>query len=240
MRICLFTSGYVRTLFHGFYKNIELIQKKIPNSSVDICYSFWDKNEYSDSINDPWHYVVENDKVDIIDKNQIDNYLYNIGFEKVSGEIEPFFISERVMEKSSFPDHKKRLASQYYKVHKVASTFFSDDYDLYLTIRPDVILQEFLSEEMICDLNSKKGIVVNENYWYNALYKGLDCNEYMWASVKDTFISSNNQFLHLDELVNQVHDYYGEIVTGKHFSNMLSSGKIDNIETFNFDYRIAR
>lgn len=240
MRICLFTSGYVRTLFHGFHKNIELIQNKIPNCSVDICYSFWDKNEYSNTINDPWHYVVEDDKVDTIDKKQIDNYLYNIGCEKVSGEIEPFFISERVMKKSLFPEQKKRLASQYYKVHKVASTFFSDDYDLYLTIRPDVMLQEFLSEEMIIDLNSKKGIVVNENYWYNALYKGTDCNEYMWAAVKDTFMPANNQFLYLNELISEVHDYYGEIITGKHFSKMLSSGKISNIETFNFDYRIAR
>jgi hypothetical protein len=240
MRICLFTSGYVRTLFHGFHKNIELIQRKLPNSSVDICYSFWDKNEYSNTINDPWHYIVKNDKLDVIDKNKIDNYFYNIGFSKVSGEIEPFFISEIIMEKSSFPEHKKRLASQYYKVYKVASTFFSDDYDLYLTIRPDVILQEFLCEEMIDDLNSKKGIVVNENYWYNALYNGLDCNEYMWASVKDTFISSNNQFLYLNELINQVHDCYGEILSGRHFSNMLSSEKISKIETFNFDYRIAR
>ena len=240
MRICLFTSGYVRTLFHRFHKNIELIQKKIPSSSIDICYSFWDKNEYSDKINDSWHYFAEDDKIDVIDKNQIDNYFYNIGFGKVSGEVEPFFISERVMEKSPFPDHKKRLASQYYKVHKVASTFFSDDYDLYLTIRPDVILQEFLSEEMVGDLNSKQGIVVNENYWYNAQYNGLDCNEYMWVSTKDTFIPSNNQFLYLNELTNQVHDHYGEIVTGKHFSNMLSFGQISNIETFNFDYRVAR
>ena len=240
MRICLFTSGYVRTLFHGFHKNIELIQSKIPNSSVDICYSFWDQNDYSDNINDPWHYVVGSDKINVIDKNQIDNYLYNIGFGKVSGEIEPFFISERIMEKSLFSDHKKRLASQYYKVYKVASTYFSDDYDLYLTIRPDVILQEFLSDEMIINLNSKKGIVINENYWYNALYKGLDCYEYMWASVKDTFIPSNNQFLYLNELINQVHDHYGEIITGKHFNNMLASRQISNIETFNFDYRVAR
>ena len=240
MRICLFTSGYVRTLFHGFHKNIELIQSKIPNSSVDICYSFWDQNDYSDNINDPWHYVVGSDKINVIDKNQIDNYLYNIGFGKVSGEIEPFFISEIIMEKSLFSDHKKRLASQYYKVYKVASTYFSDDYDLYLTIRPDVILQEFLSDEMIINLNSKKGIVINENYWYNALYKGLDCNEYMWASVKDTFIPSNNQFLYLNELINQVHDHYGEIITGKHFNNMLASRQISNIETFNFDYRVAR
>ena len=144
------------------------------------------------------------------------------------------------MEKSLFSDHKKRLASQYYKVYKVASTYFSDDYDLYLTIRPDVILQEFLSDEMIINLNSKKGIVINENYWYNALYKGLDCNEYMWASVKDTFIPSNNQFLYLNELINQVHDHYGEIITGKHFNNMLASRQISNIETFNFDYRVAR
>lgn len=240
MKICLFTSGYVRTLFHGFHKNFELIKNVLPNSQLDICYSFWDENHYSNRINDPWHYIVEIDKNKSINKEEIDSYFYNIGFEKVSGEIEPFFISERIMEKSSFPEHKKRLASQYYKVYKVASSYFLEDYDLYLTIRPDVILQEFLSEQMILHLNNKRGIVVNENYWYNALYKGLDCNEYVWASMKDTFIASNSQFLYLDNIQKQIHDYYGEIVSGTHFNNMLSSKKISNIQTFNFDYRVAR
>jgi len=240
MRICLFTSGYVRTLFHGFHKNVNLIKSKIPNCELDICYSFWDQNHYSDRLNDPWHYKVNDNQYHLIDKSEIEKYFYDIGFEKVSGEIEPFFISDRIMENSFFPDYKKRLSSQYYKIHRVASTYYSNDYDFYLTIRPDVILQEFPSQEMIMELNDKKGIVVNENYWYNALYKGLDCNEYMWASVKSTFMPCNNQFLYLNELANQVHDNYGEIISGKHFSNMLSSGQISNIKTFNFDYRVAR
>ena len=239
MKICLFSSGYVRTLFHGFHKNLEVIKQNIPNCQLDICYSFWDKNNISHRINDPWHYKIQ-DKFDIVDKKEIDRYFSQIGFTNVVGDIEPFFVSERVMKNSPFPDHKKRLASQYYKVHKVASTYFCDDYDFYLTIRPDVMISSFLGESQIIELNQKRGIVVNENYWYNALYKGLDCNEYLWGSTKDTFISSNNQFLHLDHLVNEVHDHYGEIITGKHFSNMLSSGNISTIETFNFDYRVVR
>jgi|LauGreDrversion4_2_1035121.scaffolds.fasta_scaffold02208_14 hypothetical protein len=239
MKICLFTSGYVRTLFYGFHKNIEVIKKQIPDSSIDIFYSFWDQNSYSNQINDPWHYKVEENKTDIT-QEKLNQYFYSIGFEKVLGDIESFSISEKVINESPFASHKKKLSSQYYKVYNVAKRYFSDKYDLYLTIRPDVIIQEFLSEKQINDLNYEKGIIVNENYWYNALYKGLDCNEYVWASTKDTFMSSNSQFLFLEKIIHQIRDHYGEIITGQHFRNLLSSGKIYKIETFNFDYRVVR
>jgi hypothetical protein len=239
MKICLFTSGYVRTLFHGFHKNVEIIQQCIPNSKLDICYSFWDKNHRSDRINDEWHYKVNENYEDITD-TKLNQYFFDIGFLNVNGDIESFSLSENIMNTSPFSMTKRRLSSQYWKVYRVAEKYFNNQYDFYLTIRPDVIIQKFLSESDIIDLNHNNGIVVNQNYWYNALYTGLECNEYVWGSTKNTFMNSNNQFLHLDQLVNQVHDEYGEIITGKHFNNMLYSGKISKITTFNFDYRVAR
>jgi hypothetical protein len=239
MKICLFTSGYVRTLFHGFHKNLEVIMKCIPDCELDICYSFWDKNDRSDMINDAWHYKV-NEIYDDISEERIKKYFLDIGFLNVMGEIENFSISENIMNTSPFPETKKRLSSQYWKIYTVAKKYFDDRYDFYLTIRPDVIIQKFLTESDILELNQNKAIVVNENYWYNALYKGMDCNEYVWGSTKHTFINSNNQFLYLNSLINEVHDYYGEIITGKHFNNMLNLENISEIKTFDFDYLVAR
>lgn len=55
MKICLFSSGYVRTLFYGFHENIELIKSTLPDCKIDVCYSFfWYQNHSSDRIIDPW------------------------------------------------------------------------------------------------------------------------------------------------------------------------------------------
>jgi hypothetical protein len=239
MKICLFTSGYVRTLFHGFHKNLEVIRKSIPNCQLDICYSFWDRNDRSDRINDPWHYKVKENFEDI-SEYKIKKYFSDVGFSNIVGEFESFLLSEDIMNDSPFFGEKIRLSSQYWKVFTAAKKYFVNGYDFYLTIRPDVIIRNFLTESDIFEINQDRAVVVNENYWYNALYNGLECNEYLWGSTKDTFINCNNQFLYLNKLVNEVHDHYGEIITGKHFNNMLYSGKISKIKTFNFDYRVAR
>lgn len=240
MKICLFTSGYIRTLFYGFHKNIELIKTIHPDSEIDICYSFWDENHLSDRINDPWHYKVDNYDFGEIKKDKIDSYFKGIGLNKVSGDIESFSISRKVMDESNLLKEKRRLSSQYYKIYTVAKTYFNDNYDIYVTIRPDVILQRFPSKSNISNLKSKNSIIVNKNYWYNALYKRSDCNEYIWISNKETFVKSNSQYLYLNELTNQIQDCYGEIITGTHFNNLLFSGDISNIDIFDFDYRIIR
>jgi len=243
MKICLFTSGYLRTLYHGFHKNADIIRSKIPNCKLDICYSFWNVNHRSDAINDPWHYKVDA-AFESVDKKEIEQYFLDIGFSNVKGEIEPFSFSEEIMNNNNLPESRKVLSSQYWKIYNVAEKFFSDEYDFYLTIRPDAIINNFLDEERIFNLNLNKSIVVNERYWYDTHYDGINCNEYVWGSTKDTFINSNNQFLYLNSLVDEVHTMcslcYGEIITGTHFKNMKNAQKISTIETFNFDYRIAR
>lgn len=236
MKICLFTSGYVRTLSYGFHKNIELIKTVYPDSEIDICYSFWDQNHLSDRINDPWHYKIQNYDFGEIRKDKIDQYFSSIGANKILGDIESFFVSEKIIQESIFPEEKRRLSSQYYKIYSVAERYFSKGYDLYVTIRPDIILQRFPKSSNLKFNN----VIVNKNYWYNALYKRSDCNEYVWISNENSFIKSNSQYLHLKQLIAQVQDCYGEIITGTHFNNLLSSGDISNIDIFDFDYRVIR
>lgn len=242
MRICLFTSGYVRTLFHCAHKNYQVIKNTLGECEIDICYSFWDKNERNDRINDPWHYKIDDFFYDNVVKKDIDEYLFQVGFSKVKGEIESFNISQKLILESPFVTHKRSLSSQYYKIHRVSEKYFdsNNNYDLYVTIRPDVIIKEFVSKTIVEELNKTNGIIVNENYWYNAPYKGMDCNEYIWISTKDSFLNTNNQFLYINKLITEVYDQFGEIITGKHFRNLLDSGVISSIDTFNFDYRIVR
>ena len=70
MKIALFISGKVRTLFFKFHKNLELIRDRYPNCDIDVYYSFWDAIDRTDSINDPWHFKAENYNLDSIDKDR--------------------------------------------------------------------------------------------------------------------------------------------------------------------------
>lgn len=240
MKVAIFTSGYLRTFFYVFRQNIELISKKLGNCEIDVYYSFWDKNHRSNIINDPWCYKVEDTNLDEVNQEKIESYLLSFGVNKVRGEIEPFSVSEQIMSNSVFSKEKSKLSSQYYKIHRVAKKYFTDEYDLYLTLRPDVVINDFISVDYIKNINLQNSIVVNQYYWYNAVYDKRDCNEYIWLSTKNNFIDSNSQYKNLNQLVKQSFDLHGEAITAQHFNNLFSDKKISSINVFNFDYRVFR
>ena len=74
MRIALYISGKVRTLFYKFHKNIELIRDRYPNCDIDVFYSFWDSNDRSEKINDSWHFLAENYQIPVINEETINSY----------------------------------------------------------------------------------------------------------------------------------------------------------------------
>ena len=61
------------------------------------------------------------------------------------------------------------------------------------------------------------------------------------CSGKNVFKQMNQLYLHEEKLSKQTSTlHHGEMVTGTHFNNMLASGVIDTIRSFDFDYRIVR
>ena len=65
MKIAIFVSGHVRTLFYKFHENLDLIREKVGSCDIDVYYSFWDDYSRSDVMNDDWHIKVEYDQPDI-------------------------------------------------------------------------------------------------------------------------------------------------------------------------------
>jgi len=59
MKIALYISGKVRTLFYRFRRNIDLLRDRYPNCEIDVYYSFWDCSDRVENINDPWHFLAE-------------------------------------------------------------------------------------------------------------------------------------------------------------------------------------
>ena len=88
MRVALYISGKVRTLFYKFHKNIELIRDRYPNCDIDVFYSFWDSNDRSEKINDSWHFLAENYQIPMINEETINSY-FNLHHVKSIGEVEP-------------------------------------------------------------------------------------------------------------------------------------------------------
>ena len=87
MKVALYISGKVRTLFYKFHKNIELLRDRYPNCEIDVFYSFWDSIDRSDKINDAWHFTAENYQMPVINEGTVNSY-FNLHHVKSIGEIE--------------------------------------------------------------------------------------------------------------------------------------------------------
>jgi hypothetical protein len=244
MKICIFISGNIRTLFYKFHENLLLIKEKVGNCEIDVFYSFWDDYGRSDSINDPWHYKADDFVQQVVNHDNIVRYLKGCGgANNVCGEMEPVEVMQTVLEKTHFKPEsngKNALSSQYYKKHRVVDKFYTDEYDFYIQMRSDISISDFLSKEDIEKIKETKTLVVNSYYWYNEKYTGGPCNEMIWCSGKNVFKQSSEMYLNEKVLTEQLPYQYGELVTGTYFNNLVNSGFIDNVIAFNFGYRVIR
>jgi len=243
MKICIFISGHVRTLFYKFHENLLLIKEKVGDCQIDVFYSFWDDPSRSERINDPWHYIADDYVQQEINHDNIICYFRECGGNNVSGEIQSVEVMKEVLEKTHFSPEdngKNALSSQYYKKHRVVDKFYSDEYDFYIQMRSDITINDFLSREDIEKIKDTKTLVVNSYYWYNEKYTGGPCNEMIWCSGKKVFKQSNGIYVNEKILAEQLPYQYGELVTGTYFNNLVNSGFIDNVIAFNFGYRVIR
>ena len=243
MRICLFLSGHIRTLFYKFHENIELIKSKIDDCEIDVVYSFWDDYSIGGSLNDPWHIKSDNFKQPEISIETLTDYFLSNGIRNVKGEIESTKIMDKVLLDTKFlPEKSGRnvLSSQYYKKNRIVQKYFNDDYDFYVQIRSDITIDDFPTVDLINSIIDKKSLVVSKYYWYNEPYIGTDCNEMINCSTRNVFKELNEIYLNEEKISKQLDYHYGERVTGKHILNMIQSGSIDNLCVFNFGYKVIR
>ena len=243
MKICLFISGHIRTLFYKFHTNIELIKSKVGDCEIDVVYSFWDDFSLGGRMNDPWHLQSVNFTQPEISVETINQYFISNGIRNVKGEIESTKIMDKVLLDTKFlPEKSGRnvLSPQYYKKNRVVQKYFNDDYDFYVQIRSDITIDDFPTVDLINSIIDKKSLVVSKYYWYNEPYIGTDCNEMINCSTRNVFKELNEIYLNEEKISKQLDYHYGERVTGKHILNMIQSGSIDNLCVFNFGYRVIR
>ena len=224
MKICLFISGHIRTLFYKFHTNIELIKSKVGDCEIDVVYSFWDDFSLGGRMNDPWHLQSVNFTQPEISVETINQYFISNGIRNVKGEIESTKIMDKVLLDTKFlPEKSGRnvLSPQYYKKNRVVQKYFNDDYDFYVQIRSDITIDDFPTVDLINSIIDKKSLVVSKYYWYNEPYIGTDCNEMINCSTRNVFKELNEIYLNEEKISKQLDYHYGERVTGKHILNMI-------------------
>lgn len=238
MKISLSVSGHVRTLLYKFHENLHLIKNTLGDVEIDVFYSFWDDYSRYYNINDPWHYEAKSFSQPEITKNLINEYFLSNGASKVDGEIESVDVMNRVMEKSPFS--LKHMSSQYYKKNRVIENYYSDDYDYYVYIRPDLKISNFPTREHIEKNLDKKSIDLCKYFWFNGRFNGRECNEMIWCGSKNVFKQFTQIHLYEESISKQIDQHHGELVTGMHLKNLVNSGIIDTVTIFDFDYRVIR
>ena len=101
MKIALYISGKVRTLFYKFHENIELLRDRYPGCKIDVYYSFWDARDRVERINDGWHFRANDYEVPEVTTQTIDRYFISHSIKSV-GEVEPSERMNQIMEASPF------------------------------------------------------------------------------------------------------------------------------------------
>ena len=241
MKIAFFVSGLIRTLYNNFDKNIETIKKKFPNCEVDIYYSFWEDTQRNFGINDEWHSIVENYSLEETPSDdKINKYLKQCGYNEVFGHIESSDVMQSIIDKS--PIKFKVLSCQYYILNRLLEKYFQTGYDLYVRIRPDMIINDFISDFEYQSIKDTNSLVLNKITWRGLEYNGITCNEMIWIGTEKSFKKSCEIFLKQEDLSMQVPTdfHYSEYLVSTYFNNLLKSNEIEKITTFNFDYRILR
>ena len=239
MKIAIFLSGHVRTLFHSFHENLQVIKNSVGECEIDVFYSFWDSYDRSSKINDPWHSIVENYNFLDISTDSIDRYFKSHGVKRIDGEIESIFVMENIIKESLFPQNKF-LSSQYYKKSRVVEKYFNDEYDFCIQMRSDIIIKNFLTMKNLYDIKDKGILIVNKYYWYNEPYVGRDCNEMIYCSGPKIFKEINQIYSKIKKISKGKEYYYGEYLTGTYFNNLLVEKTIDSILKFDFGFRVLR
>jgi hypothetical protein len=227
MKIALYISGKVRTLFYGFHKNIEMLRDRYPECEIDVFYSFWDARDRVERINDGWHFRPKNYEVPEVTKKTIDSYFNSFNVKSI-GEVETSEKMNKIMELSPFD--QKGLSSQYYKMQRVVDQYFKSGYDLYFRIRSDILIHDSPPVTFFRD----DEVAINRDYWYCQPYDGINCNEMILVSTEKNFEIINRAYSDQDRL-SKLKEKYGEFITG----NYLRSLNL-NLKTFNFHYRVVR
>lgn len=221
MKIAICYGGNLRTYEYCVKNHANII------GDADVYISTWDEILVNDKINDPWHYKVEINLPKIVTEDYIrsvtpDNFtIKSIKIDNYSNTIiKP--IKNHIF-----------LNYQYVKIKDAFNLIIDKDYDFIIRLRPDITIGQIKY--------SKDKIIHNEYIWYD-FSKRINIeaiNEMIWICNPELMEKTIRIYDNL-EIINDIlnHDlFYGESIC---YKNLQIENIINDVELFNFDYRVIR
>lgn len=249
MKIAIYYSGCVRTLKHVVDHNIKVIRDSVGDCEIHTFYSFWDVTDKPVDIPDEWCRPVigeygedRNAFFPIESEDKIKEFFIKSGSDFVEGEIESFDISKKVIEESKFFKRPK-LASQYYKIHRVVEKYPPEEFDFCIRIRADTIINNFPCREDLDEVLTQYEsiLLINEGVWpglKSNIYGQHGCNEMVWCATSNIFRDTCSIYLsNSEDLFDQPS---GEVPTAKHFLKLLEEDVIKFYAYYDFKHCALR
>ncbi len=267
MKIAIYYSGCVRTLKHVVDHNIKVIRDNVGDCEIHTFYSFWDVTDKPVDVPDEWcravigeygeerhkdkpdrpgdvhpEYKSQNTFFPIESEDKIKELFIKSGSDFVEGEIESFDISKKIIEESKFLKIPK-LASQYYKIHRVIEKYPPEEFDFCIRIRADVEINNFPFREDLDEALSQYGSIlfINEGLWpglKSNIHGYHGCNEMVWCATSNIFRDTCSIYLsNLEDIFVQTS---GEVPTSKHFLKLLEEDVIKFYAYYDFKHQFLR
>ena len=244
MKAALLYSGNIRTLPKTINDTLKCFLSII--DEIDLYFSIWDHPGYVDNINSPDYMSAYHDFVGkIISEQDVmrcieQNKRVNIKTIKIENYISNSYKLNLLNETSD------NLAAQYYKILDCYNLLDDKiDYDIVARMRCDMVVKNMIDRQKLLDAIMSGKIVFIEQIWYNHYKKpGINyINDLMWIANKEVCGKACNIYDNSEKINkiitarNQTEKNYGENIC---YMNLEAEGLANNIELFDFSYKILR
>jgi hypothetical protein len=221
MKLAICYGGNLRTYEYCVKNHAEII------GDADIYISTWDEIQISDKINDSWHHKINIDYPKVVTEDYIKSVTpKNFNIKSIKIDNYSNAIVKPIKNYSS-------LNYQYIKIKDAYNLITNKNYDFIIRLRPDITINNIKY--------SKDKIIYNEYIWYDYLkQKNIQViNEMIWVCKPELMEKTIKIYDNLEK-INGLLDFnlfFGESIC---YKNLEIENLLDDVELYNFDYRVIR
>lgn len=218
MKIAICYSGSTRTFEYCVKNHASLI----PNADVYI--STWSDPQRVDKVAPPWYEYLDIKVPDKITYDYLEKCIPS------NFKLKKIVISDYFDCPPEF-QYRPELYFQYYKI-KEAYNLIEEDYDIIVRCRMDITISHFPEQ-------FSNNLMFDPYVWADEKILDRKINEMIWLGTPDVMLKSVKIFDNLPKIqtITDQNTYFGESIC---YNNLLLEGLFDNIQFFEFGYKVWR
>lgn len=242
MKIAILYSGALRNLAETIDNNLSLF----PNCEIDLYFSTWEHMGYSERINSPDY--IPGSRVIPAESAVSEGLIRSLVPKKCNIKnikIEKYEPTDYRFDLKNGLDNEG-LAAQYYKIKDCYDLLDSDiEYDLIVRLRCDVLFTRRMNVERMKEIVDAGRLIFTDKIWYNHSHNKTTAsiNEMFWIGKGKIMRKACSIYDNADKINEVIDDQkmvnanYGESIC---WMNLYAQSIEDEVEIFDFDYRVLR